>query len=103
MPSPYVSVVLSHMTHDSKIVRQDVKPDDQGRAKGMMAERLAVSEGKLMKLHHDQVIKILVAAKRELAKSRIEALENHVRSTALQETACAALWCLVAAATRCSD
>ena len=49
-----------------------------GRAKGMMAERLAVSEGKLMKLHHDEVIKNLVAAKMELAQSQFETLEIQV-------------------------
>jgi len=52
-----------------------------GRAKGMMAERLAVSEGKLMKLHHDEVIKNLVAAKMELAQSQFETLEIQVSST----------------------
>ena len=49
-----------------------------GRAKGMMAERLAVSEAKLMKLHHDEVIKNLVEIKMELAQSRFEALELQV-------------------------
>ena len=49
-----------------------------GRAKGMMAERLAVSEAKLMKLHHDEVIKHLVDIKTELAQSRFEALELQV-------------------------
>lgn len=49
-----------------------------GRAKGMMAERLAVSEAKLMKLHHDEVIKSLVEIKMELAQSRFEALELQV-------------------------
>ncbi len=47
----------------------------------MMAERLAVSEGKLMKLHHDEVIKNLVAAKMELAQSQFETLEIQVSST----------------------
>lgn len=52
-----------------------------GRAKGMMAERLAVSEGKLMKLHEDQVIQNLVAAKLELAQSQYETLEIRVRES----------------------
>ena len=56
-----------------------------GRAKGMMAERLAVSEGKLMKLHHDEVIKNLVAAKMELAQSQFETLEIQVSSTHTQQ------------------
>ncbi len=47
----------------------------------MMAERLAVSEGKLMKLHHDEVIKNLVAAKMELAQSQFETLEIQVSNT----------------------
>lgn len=47
----------------------------------MMAERLAVSEGKLMKLHHDEVIKNLVAAKMELAQSQFETLEIQVSRT----------------------
>ncbi len=46
-----------------------------------MAERLAVSEGKLMKLHHDEVIKNLVAAKMELAQSQFETLGIQVSST----------------------
>lgn len=44
----------------------------------MMAERLAVSEAKLMKLHHDEVIKDLVEIKTQLAQSRFEALELQV-------------------------
>lgn len=55
-----------------------------GRAKGMMAERLAVSEAKLMKMHQDEAsaeeLKHLVAIKLELAQSRFEALELQVRS-----------------------
>ena len=47
----------------------------------MMAERLAVSEGKLMKLHHDEVIKNLVAAKMELAQSQFETLEIQVAAS----------------------
>ncbi len=43
-----------------------------------MAERLAVSEGKLMKLHHDEVIKNLVAAKMELAQAQFDSLEFQV-------------------------
>ena len=43
-----------------------------------MAERLAVSEAKLMKLHHDEVIKSLVEIKTQLAQSRFEALELQV-------------------------
>ena len=81
----------SSLTHDNEILMQECKVGDTGRAKGMMAERLAVSEGKLMKLHHDEVIKNLVAAKMELAQSRFESLEIQVSSTALQETACALL------------
>ena len=49
-----------------------------GRAKGMMAERLAVSEGKLMKMHADDVVKRLVAAKLELAQAQSETLEAQV-------------------------
>ena len=48
------------------------------RAKGMMAERLAVSESKLMKLHHDDVIRELVEAKTALAQTRFESLEIQV-------------------------
>lgn len=55
--------------------RLQAQIESLGRAKGMMAERLAVSEGKLMKLHHDEVIKNLVAAKMELAQSQFETLE----------------------------
>ena len=44
----------------------------------MMAERLAASEAKLMKLHHDEVIQNLVEIKMELAQSRFEALELQV-------------------------
>ena len=43
-----------------------------------MAERLAVSEAKLLKLHHDEVIQNLVEIKMELAQSRFEALELQV-------------------------
>ena len=49
----------------------------------MMAERLAVSEAKLMKMHQDEAsaeeLKNLVAIKMELAESRFEALELQVR------------------------
>lgn len=48
-----------------------------------MAERLAVSEDKLMQLHQDQAsaeeLKKLVEVKMELAQSRFEALELQVR------------------------
>ena len=44
----------------------------------MMAERLAVSEGKLLKMHADDVIKNLVAAKMELAQAQYETLEAQV-------------------------
>ncbi|KAL3148162.1 hypothetical protein ABBQ38_014441 [Trebouxia sp. C0009 RCD-2024] len=58
-----------------RLERLEAQVESLGRAKGMMAERLAVSEAKLMKLHHDEVIKSLVEIKMELAQSRFEALE----------------------------
>ena len=59
-----------------------------GRAKGMMAERLAVSEAKLMKLHHDEVIQNLVEIKMELAQSRFEALELQVTTLSCSGSVC---------------
>lgn len=73
-----------------------------GRAKGMMAERLAVSEAKLMKLHHDEVIKNLVEIKMELAQSRFEALELQV-TMAFWPSCPSRLCCGVRKPSSCSD
>ena len=54
----------------------------------MMAERLAVSEGKLLKMHADDVIKNLVAAKMELAQAQYETLEAQVQSIGCSTTCC---------------
>ena len=53
-----------------------------------MAERLAVSEAKLMKLHHDEVIQNLVEIKMELAQSRFEALDLQVTALSCSRAFC---------------
>ena len=49
-----------------------------GRAKAMMAERLAASEAKLLKLSHEDVVQTLVETKMTLAQSEFQALSLQV-------------------------
>ena len=46
-----------------------------GRAKGMMAERLAASEAKLLKMSRDDVVQTLVETKMTLAQSEFQTLQ----------------------------
>lgn len=49
-----------------------------GRAKAMMAERLAASEAKLLKMSRDDVVQTLVETKMTLAQSEFQALSLQV-------------------------
>lgn len=55
--------------------RLQAQCESLGRAKAMMAERLAISEAKLLKMSHEDVVQTLVDTKMTLAQSEFQTLE----------------------------